>query len=80
MLALVLVCDPEESFLVFFSNAGLQRHGAQQMCADPGPQLKIVSGYYGLCNKIIMHLFINAFKNIYILRILSDSIFLCMFF
>lgn len=62
MLALVLVCDPEESFLVFFSNAGLQRHGAQQMCADPGPQLKIVSGYYGLCNKIIIHLFINAFK------------------
>jgi len=28
MLALVLVCDPEESFLVFLSNAGLQRHSA----------------------------------------------------
>jgi len=37
MLVLVLVCDPEESFLVFLSNAGLQRHSAWQMCtADWG--------------------------------------------
>lgn len=33
MLALVLICDPEESLLVFLSNAGLQRHSAWPMCA-----------------------------------------------
>lgn len=32
MLALVLICDQEEGFLVFLSNAGLQRQSAWQMC------------------------------------------------
>ncbi len=40
--------------------------GMAQMCADPEPQFKIVSSYYGLCYRIIRSLFINVFKNIYI--------------